>query len=1043
MLSASKPSWQQVTALVSLSASGTVTGFSFVPHSPADLMSPTSLPVRLMALERSVQPAASGDAALRSAIVNVASYYLRMAQGKTPAEMEAIIWQHDSVDGVDHGESCAAFASLTLELAAQVVGQQSWVTGGTTYPWPLHKWADVRVDPNPSSPNIISVLQDAEAHGRWHPLGDGYQPQPGDWVLFDNHVEVVTKYADGTLSTIGGDSLPNFSVNAHEYPAPLATDGVAGFVNNGHLPAAEATTSSTGTASQTGAALPGSTGSGSASAVSSPAAAAGSAAVPGSTAAAVPGATAAAVSGTTGAAVPGATAAAVSGTTGATAPGTTGAPAAASGRSQTSAREHRASASTVAAAAQVSRALPTIPGAPAADGPAASGAGGSDDAAIPGTPAPAHGETVQARRRATAPRPADASHESQPPAQAAADVPGTDGPSGPAATARVATAGAAAIPGVAQRESGTTTPYRRHQPPQTTAPVQDNSAQQAFIDEVAPGAMATQQTYGIPASVTIAQAIDESGWGQSLLATQDNNLFGIKGDGPAGSDSQPTQEYENGQWVTISAGFRVYDNVAQSIDDHAQLLATSGYYTQAMADHNNPDAFANALTGVYATNPDYGSDLIQLMQQYDLYRYDAPATGAEAGAGTPTRTGAATSTPAKAAARSDKPAPQPSVPGVMPTVSASPAPTASPSSAATPTGTADPAPSPTPTRTGNPAPTPTRTGNPTPTSTPTRTGNPAPSPTPTPTVSTPAAPAPSLTPTPVRGGSPASSASTPGRTSRTLGPRTARTPQPRASRTYEADWVAGSGIFMGTGLGELRRRSKRASRAEVADPHEELVSTTISSTLAAFVDRPPAQDRAWPTTPDPDRPPARRYQQRLPTSVKNDFVGMARGPLLHGELLYRDIAGSVGLSWELLAACDWMQCQARPRYSPVHGEKLGARNQDGTVYWSRSEALEQCARDLVSLAGAVYGIDLANELQLSVADLARVFAAFRWGELLKRHRTSAMEFPYSVAGLTVQHTNMRWPNIGEPNTPDKPGARFRKPFGAVPIVLSLHYPATV
>src|SRR5580698_8586599 len=243
MLSASKPSWQKVTALVSLSASGTVTGFSFVPHSPTDLMSPTSMPVRLMALERSVQPAASGDAALRSAIVNVANYYLRMAKGKTPAEMEAIIWQHDSIDGVDHGESCAAFASLTLELAAQVVGQQSWVTGGTSYPWPLQKWADVRVDPNPASPNIISVLQDAEAHDRWHPLGDGYQPQPGDWVLFDGHVEVVTSYAGGVLDTIGADSDPGLTVNAHTFRGSLAGDGVAGFVDNGQLKPGTATTS--------------------------------------------------------------------------------------------------------------------------------------------------------------------------------------------------------------------------------------------------------------------------------------------------------------------------------------------------------------------------------------------------------------------------------------------------------------------------------------------------------------------------------------------------------------------------------------------------------------------------------------------------------------------------------------------------------------------------------------------------------------------------------------------------------------------------------
>ena len=188
----------------------------------------------------------ASDRALRSAIVNVANYYLRMAQTKSPAEMEAIIWGSDSVDGVDHGESCAAFASLTLALGAQATGQESWVTGGTTYPWPLHQWADVRVDPNPASPGIISVLQDAQAHDRWHPLGDGYQPQPGDWVLFDGHVEVVTRYSAGVLYTIGGDSSPNLSVNAHTFTGPLAAQGVTGFVNNGELLSAVSPAASSG-----------------------------------------------------------------------------------------------------------------------------------------------------------------------------------------------------------------------------------------------------------------------------------------------------------------------------------------------------------------------------------------------------------------------------------------------------------------------------------------------------------------------------------------------------------------------------------------------------------------------------------------------------------------------------------------------------------------------------------------------------------------------------------------------------------------------------
>ena len=84
----------------------------------------------------------------------------------------------------------------------------------------------------------------------------------------------------------------------------------------------------------------------------------------------------------------------------------------------------------------------------------------------------------------------------------------------------------------------------------------------------------------------------------------------------------------------------------------------------------------------------------------------------------------------------------------------------------------------------------------------------------------------------------------------------------------------------------------------------------------------------------------------------------------------------------------------------------------------------------------------AGRRPLSVRDLANVFAAFRWGGLLRTHDISAMEFPYSVAGLTAQHLKMRWPDIGDPRAPDKPGTRFRLPFGAVPVVLSLGYRAT-
>ncbi|HYZ56110.1 MAG TPA: glycoside hydrolase family 73 protein [Streptosporangiaceae bacterium] len=777
------------------------------------------MPVQLLALEKAAKPVVADDTALRSAIVNVTNYYLQMARSKSPGEMEAIIWQHDSVDGVDHGESCAAFASLTLELAAQVVGQQSWVTGGTSYPWPLHKWADVRVDPNPASLGIISILQDAEAHNRWHPLGDGYKPLPGDWVLFDGHVEVVTKYAGGVLYTVGGDSLPNFSVNAHEYSDPLDAQGVIGFVNNGTL---------------------------------------------------------------SGAAVQ--------------APGS---------REQVSVSgghqgQDQESAQLVAIPGE--SAVGSLAQAAGVSGLAAAGqTAAAGSATIPGAPVTANRQSASSSAPSTSSAAPASSVSSAPPASSAPSAP----------------------------------QYSRHHPSLPATPVHDTNAQQAFIDQVAPGAIATQRKYGVPAAVTIAQAIDESGWGQSELATKDNNLFGIKGTGPAGSDLQPTQEYQNGQWVTTTASFRVYRNVTESIEDHGRLLAGT-YYRRAMADRQSPNAFATALTGVYATDPGYGANLIALMRQYNLYRYDIIAPVAASHAATPG--GAA-------------------IPGLTDPLT----PTPSPST---------PLPTPSPS-TPTPSPSPS-----------------TPTPTPSPSMPTPT-PSPSTTP----------SETSPG-----------EAPEPA--------WQSAA--------------------------YQPLPQTAPSAqTIAAKQVSAPASSQARRITSRNAARSTSRYQEQIPQSVRNAFVTMARAPLVRAEPLYRDVARYSGISWELLAACDWMQCEARSRYSPVHGEKLGTLNPDGTIYRTKSEALEQCANDLVELARAVYQIDLTAPEDLSVRDLANVFAAFRWGGLLKLHHTSAMEFPYSVAGLTAQHVNMRWPNIAEPNAPDKPGSRFRRPFGAVPIVLGLNYPATV
>ena len=134
MHSVRKPWWQQATALVTVTTGGVITGFNFVPGAAATMTSPTSVPLHLLALEQAGQPgaamnaravggdsadAATGNALLRSAIVNVAKYYLQLAATRSPAQLETLIWDNTSVNGADHGPSCAAFASLTLELAAQ------------------------------------------------------------------------------------------------------------------------------------------------------------------------------------------------------------------------------------------------------------------------------------------------------------------------------------------------------------------------------------------------------------------------------------------------------------------------------------------------------------------------------------------------------------------------------------------------------------------------------------------------------------------------------------------------------------------------------------------------------------------------------------------------------------------------------------------------------------------------------------------------------------------------------------------------------------
>lgn len=155
-----------------------------------------------------------------------------------------------------------------------------------------------------------------------------------------------------------------------------------------------------------------------------------------------------------------------------------------------------------------------------------------------------------------------------------------------------------------------------------------NAQQNEFLKLAVPAAQAAQRKWGVPASVTIAQAILESGWGQSALARQANNFFGIKATAHADSGSYtefPTTEFVDGRRVSEIAKFARYPSPTGSFDAHAVLLALTERYQPAMAVRNDAGAFASELQICgYSTNPAYGSELRSLIQLYDLSQYDTP-----------------------------------------------------------------------------------------------------------------------------------------------------------------------------------------------------------------------------------------------------------------------------------------------------------------------------------------------------------------------------------------------------------------------------------
>lgn len=153
----------------------------------------------------------------------------------------------------------------------------------------------------------------------------------------------------------------------------------------------------------------------------------------------------------------------------------------------------------------------------------------------------------------------------------------------------------------------------------------NNASSQRFIESVAPGAINGWNKYGVLPSVTVAQAIIESGWGRSGLATQAHNLFGIKGSYNGNSVTMPTREVYGGRSVYINDAFRAYANNSQSVEDHGSFLYVNSRYHNLLGDTNYASVARKLQADGYATDPNYANALIRMVQTYGLNQLDSVA----------------------------------------------------------------------------------------------------------------------------------------------------------------------------------------------------------------------------------------------------------------------------------------------------------------------------------------------------------------------------------------------------------------------------------
>ena len=150
-------------------------------------------------------------------------------------------------------------------------------------------------------------------------------------------------------------------------------------------------------------------------------------------------------------------------------------------------------------------------------------------------------------------------------------------------------------------------------------------SQTDFINKMAPSVKQATREYNLYASLQMAQAILESGWGTSTLSTEANNYFGVKGSYKGQSVSMKTAEYDsNGNLYYVYADFAKYPTPLESMQGNASLLRNGVSWNHAIYSgtwRENASSGSDATKGLipsYATDPNYATKLKSLISTYNL-----------------------------------------------------------------------------------------------------------------------------------------------------------------------------------------------------------------------------------------------------------------------------------------------------------------------------------------------------------------------------------------------------------------------------------------